>query len=97
MTDHTIDQTQWLKMRDDAKAGRPNAASRFNNSALTLDGQLCIGMTHNVKLMRYSCTYLQTDGIRDFGGSYSWDSEGGSLDGLSDLNLKTIQDGIRAL
>ncbi len=97
MTDHTIDQTQWLKMRDDAKAGRPNAASRFNNSALTLDGQLCIGMTHHIKLNRYSCTYLQTDGIRDFGGSYSWDSEGGSLDGLSDLNLKTIQDGIRAI
>ena len=79
------------------KAGRPNATMRFNNSALTTDGQLCIGMTHHIKLNRYSCTYLQTDGVRDFGGACSWDLEGGSLDGLSDLNLKTIQDGIRAI
>ena len=97
MTDHTIDQTQWLKMRDDAKAGKPNAAIRFNNSALTTDGQLCIGMTHHIKLMRYSCTYMQTDGVRDFGSAGSWDLEGGSLDGLSDLNLKAIQDGIRTI
>lgn len=97
MTNHTIDQTQWLKMRDDAKAGKPNAAIRFNNSALTVDGQLCIGMTHNIKLKRYSCTYLQTGGIRDFGGARSWDLEGGSLDELSDLNLKTVQDGVRTI
>ena len=97
MTNRTVDQTQWLKMRDDAKAGKTNAAIRFNNSALTVDGQLCIGMTHNIKLRRYSCTYLQTDGVRDFGGACSWDSEGGSMDGLSDLNLKTIQDGVRTI
>lgn len=97
MTNHTVDQTQWLKMREDAKAGRPNAVIRFNNSALTADGQLCIGMTYNIKLIRYSCTYLQTDGVRDFGGACSWDVEGGSLDGLSNLNLGTIQDGIRTI
>ena len=97
MSDHTAEQTQWLKMRDDAKASKPNAAMRFQNMALTTDGQLCIGMTHDIKLRRYSCTHLQTDGVRDFSGACSWDNEGGSLDGLSDLNIATIQDGVRTV
>ena len=94
---HTRDQTQWLKMRDDARAGKNNAPMLFNSMALTVDGYLCIGMKHNKTWRRYSCTYTQIDGVRDFGGAYDWDLQGNSLDGFSDLDLSTVQVGVRVI
>lgn len=93
----TIEQKEWLKMRDDAKANKLNSIASFNNMALTVDGYLCIGMTHNKTWSKYSCTYTQIDGVRDFGGAYDWDLYGNSLDGFSDLDLSTIQVGVRVI
>ena len=92
-----FEQDQFQKMKQDAKDCKPNAATRFRNMALTVDGHLCIGMTHNKQWRKYSCTYTQVDGVRDFGGAHDWDLYGNSLDGYSDLDLSTIQDGVHVI
>ena len=93
---HTTEQTEWLQLRDDAKANKHLAVVRFNNTALTVDGDKCIGMSYSVDLSRYSCSYMQRAGER-FNEPSRWDKEGGSLDGTSDLNMGTVQQGIRRI
>lgn len=94
---HTLEQTEWLKRRQAVKDGKQNALTHFKNLALDNDGDLMIGMTYNFALSRYSCTYTQRDGVRDFGGARSWDNQGGSLDGLADLNLGTVNSDVRVI
>ncbi len=93
---YTPAQKEWLKRRGAVAAGKPNAIACFKNIALTVDGVLCLGMSYSAEHRRYSCTYTETDGVRDFGGSHLWDCEGGSLDcAVSDLNMKTIHESVR--
>lgn len=93
---YTIEQQRWLDMRAAAEANKPNAATMFNNLALTMDGELCIGMTHDTARKTYSCSYIERDGVR-YMTSRKWQEDGSSVDGDSDLNLKTIQVGVRAI
>jgi len=69
----------------------------FKNSALTVDGVLCIGMTHNMQRGYLGCTYTQLNGVRDFGGARRWALNGVSTDGLSDLDLSTVQVGVHTV
>lgn len=93
----TNGQIEYARRHAAANANRPNAHGVFNSSALTLAGELCIGMTHNTQHNHYSCTYTEVDGVRDFGGCRQWDLQGRSMDGLSDLDLSTVQTGIRTI
>lgn len=95
--ERTIDEEKWIKHMIAAEANKPNAHLYFKNMAVTVDGELCIGMTHDTQHNRYSCTYMEVGGVRDFGGCRRWDIHGGSLDGLSDLRLDTVQQGIRKI
>lgn len=94
---YTIDELEWIRRMRAAKAGKTNAQIYFNSIALTEDGELCLGMTHDTQHKHYSCTYMEMDGVRDFGGCRRWDLQGGSIDGLSDLRLDTVQVGIRKI
>lgn len=69
----------------------------FRNSALTVTGELCIGMTHNKSVGYLGCTYTQLNGIRDFGGARRWSTYGEATDGGSDLLLETVQVGIHTI
>jgi|GEM_PF-6620610 len=92
----TAGQKEWLKRRDAARANKPNAWAYFKNIALTVDGVLCVGMSYNHDLQRYSCTYLiGEDGKIDTeGDSHRWDAEGGALTDCADLNLGSVSDSI---
>lgn len=93
----TNGQIEYERRRVAANANRPNAHAVFNNTALTLAGELCIGMTHSKTGRYYACTYTGIPSERNFGDSRRWDLQGRSLDGLSDLDLTTIQTGIRTI
>lgn len=96
MTTHSTEQKEWLQVRNDAKAAKGNAAMRLNNMALTIDGEMCIGMSYSNEWRRYSCSYMQIDGKR-INEPSRWDSQGISLEGRSDLNMGTVQDGVRKI
>lgn len=69
----------------------------FKNSALTIEGELCIGMTHNKSVGYLACTYTQLNGVRDFGGSRRWNLQGEATDAGSDLLIETVQLGIHTI
>ncbi len=94
---HTPEQKIWLERRKAVKDGKANAYAHFVNLALDNDGDLMMGMTYSHEWQRYTCTYTQSNGVRDFGGSRAWDRQGGSIDGLADLNLKTVHEGVRKI
>lgn len=93
---HTPEQELWADMQADAKANKPNANVAFNNTALTVAGVLCIGMTHDKTNGRYCCSYTQLNCQRLY-ASRRWDLKGRSLDGLEDLDLDTVQQGVRTI
>lgn len=95
---YTPGEVEYVKRKADVKAGKPNADLFFRNIAVTVDGVLCIGMTYIFERENYTCTYTESDGVRDFGGSHRWDKNGISLDdSISDLNLDSINDGVRKI
>lgn len=69
----------------------------FKNSALNEAGELCIGMTHNVSVGYYGCTYTELNGVRDFSGARRWNLKGESTDGHSNLLLDTVQQGVHTI
>lgn len=93
----TKERVYYDQLKADAKAGKPNKHLLLNNLALTMAGDLCIGMTHNKTWSYYSCTYTQAGGVRDFAGSRSWSLSGVSNDGFSDLDLSTVSLGVRII
>lgn len=93
--EHTPEQKRWLAMREKIRSGDDADYYVFRNLALNMNGDMCIGMSYSVEWQRYSCTHTDRNGVRDFGGSYRWDKNGISLDGDIDLNMKTVQQGIR--
>lgn len=95
--DYTLDEQEWERRMLAAKANKPNAHAYFNNVALTKAGELCLGMTHDTQHNHYSCTYMEVNGVRDFGGCRRWNLQGHSLDGLSALRLSTVQVGVRKI
>lgn len=92
----TPEQKYWLKMRDDAEAAKPNAAIMFKNLATTVDGHLCIGMTLHKTRGYYSATYTKIDGVQSY-DNQEWDLVGNSLTGFSDLDMTTINSGVRVI
>ena len=96
-SDYTPGEAKYAARQQAVKAGKPNAAIYFKNVAVTMAGDLCIGMTHNKTWSYYSCTYTQAGGVRDFAGSRSWSLSGVSNDGFSDLDLSTVSLGVRII
>ncbi len=97
MNNKTSGQVEYERYRAAASANKSNAHSYFNNMALTVAGELCIGMTHCKTNGYYACTYTGIADERDFSDSRRWTLQGHSMDGLSDLDLSTVQTGIRTI
>lgn len=92
----TVDQEKWVRLKGFFDSGQFHKCHGFQNMAVTKDGELCIGMTHNNTWGHYSCTYLERGGQR-LNEPSKWDLQGRSLDGGSDLYISTIQSGIRVV
>lgn len=97
MNNKTSGQIEYDRRAAAARANKPNAHGVFNNSALTLAGELCIGMTYSKTGRYYACTYTGIPSERNFSDSRRWTLQGHSMDGLSDLDLSTVQTGIRTI
>lgn len=97
MKNYTIEQKRWLKLREAYRENDFKNCHGFQNLALTVDGSMAVGLTKNNVQRYYSCTYLDTNGVRDFGGGLRWDFEGGCLDNGADLNLKTVHESVNKI
>ena len=93
----TPEYDRWHELLAVSEKSPGKVPSSFKNSALTKAGELCIGMTHNKSVGYYGCTYTQINGVRDFGGARRWALNGVSNDGLSDLDLSTVQTGVHTI
>lgn len=97
MNNKTNGQIEYDRCKEAASKHKTNAQLSFNNMALTLAGELCVGMTHSKTNSYYSCTYTGIPSERRFDDCRKWNLKGDSLDGLSDLDMTTIQTGIRTI
>ena len=98
LADYTPGEAKYAARQQAVKAGRPNAMTYFKNVAVTKAGDFVIGLTYNSKLQRYSASAIEIDGVRDNGKLCEWDREGGALDDdLSDLNIDSVQVGVRTI
>lgn len=91
----TTGQIEYDRLKKNAAANKRNGHTYFNSVALTVTGELCVGMTRSKTNFYYSCTYTGKASERNFGDSRRWNLQGRSLDGLSDLDMTTLQAGIR--
>lgn len=95
--DYTAGETEYLKRKAAALAGKPLAEMYFKSLAVTEDGQLCIGMTYSNEWRRYSCSAMIIDGVR-VNEPRRWNKAGYSLDGdLSALNIGSVHQGVRVI
>ncbi|WP_352309058.1 hypothetical protein [Psychrobacter sp. W2-37-MNA-CIBAN-0211] len=92
----TLDEHRFEQLKQNAAQHKTNAQTRFNNMALTQAGELCIGMSRSNEWNRYSCSYMEVDGVR-LNDPRRWDLYGNSSDHLSDLRLDTVQVGVRTI
>lgn len=90
----TPEAIRWHELSELSKKDLGKVPRSFVNSALTVDGELCIGMTLNKSFGYYGCTYTQLNGARDFGGARRWNLHGEATDGGSDLDISTVQLGL---
>lgn len=89
-SDYTAGEQKYLARQQAVKAGKPNAHSYRRNIAVTLAGDLVVGLSYHRELERYSCSAIETDGIRR-NDPCRWSKDGKSLDiDISDLNVKSI-------
>ena len=97
-SDYTPGERKFADLVKAVKAGKPNAVIYRKNSAVTLAGDLVIGLSYNIDLQRYSCSAIEIDGVRDNGKLCSWDKSGIALyDDLSDLVLGSVHSGVRTI
>ena len=61
---HTIEQQKWLDMREYERQGKSHLCQAFKNCAVTMAGELVIGLTKSTKFWHYSARYLERDGKR---------------------------------
>lgn len=95
--DYTPGERKYADLVKAVAAGKPNAVIYLKNSAVTEAGEFVIGLTYNIDLRRYSCSAIEIDGIRH-NDPCQWDKHGGSLDdAVSDLVLKSVNDGVRTI
>lgn len=96
-SDYTAGERKFADLVAALKAGKPNAMIYRKNSAVTENGDFIIGLSYHSKLQRYSCSAIEIDGVR-FNDPCRWDKEGGALDdAVSDLVLKSVNDGVRTI
>ncbi len=91
--DYTPGEAKYAARRLAVNAGKPLAHQFFKNIAVTEDGALLIGMSYSIEWKQYSCSAIETDGIR-VNDPLRWDKYGGSLDGGSDLNLPSVHNNV---
>lgn len=94
--DYTQGEAEYDRRRLAVKAGTPNAYVYFKNIAVTMDGDLCVGMTKNTQGGYFSCSAIVRDGVRA-NDPLRWDFQGGSFDGLSDLNVRSVHQDVRTV
>ena len=94
---YSVDQQKWLDMREYERQGKSHLCQAFKNCAVTMAGELVIGLTKNTKFWHYSARYLERDGKRLTGKVVEWEMEGRSTSGHSDLNMETIHNGVRTI
>ena len=91
---YTQGEAKYAACKQAVKASKPNAHQFFKNLAVTEEGALLIGMSYSIEWKRYSCSAIETDGMR-VNDPLQWDEFGGSLDGGSDLNLASVHNNVR--
>jgi hypothetical protein len=95
--DYTAGEAKYAARKLAVKAGKPNAMTYFKNVAVTLAGDFIIGLSYNIELQRYSCSAIEIDGVR-FNDPCRWDKSGKALDdAVSDLNIDSVQVGVRTI
>ena len=95
--DYTLGEKEYAARQQAVKAGRPNAYTYFKNIAVTLAGDLVIGLTYSIDLQRYSCSAIKIDGVR-YNEPCRWDKQGQPLDdNLSALNIGSVHEGVRTI
>lgn len=96
-SDYTPGERKFADLVKAVKAGKPNAAIYRKNSAVTLAGDLVIGLSYNIDLQRYSCSAIEIDGVR-FNDPHRWDKDGIALDSdCSDLNINSVHTSVRTV
>lgn len=97
-SDYTAGERKYAARQLAVKTGKPNAYAYFVNVAVTKAGDFIIGLTYNMELERYSCSAIETDGVRDNGKLCEWDKSGNALyDDLSDLNINSVHTSVRTI
>ena len=95
---YTPGERKYADLKKALKAGKPNAIIYLKNSAVTEAGDFVIGLTYHSARQRYSCSAIEIDGVRDNGKLCEWDKSGNALyDDLSDLNIDSVQVGVRTI
>ena len=95
--DYTKGETEYAARKQAVKNGKPNAYTYFKNIAVTLAGDLVIGLSYSNDWERYSCSAIKIDGVR-YNDPYRWDKFGKALEGdVSDLRLESVQVGVRTI
>lgn len=92
----TPDQQRWLDMRTAYRNHDYNNCHGFKNMAVTMAGELVIGLTKNTQFWHYSALYLERDGER-LTGVFEWDLDGKARGEHSDLNMGTVNEGVRKI
>lgn len=95
--DYTPGEREYMERKQAVIDGKPNAYTYFRNVAVTLAGDLVLGLSYSIEWERYSCSAIEIDGIR-YNNPCRWTKEGGAMDcDLSPLNLGSVQVGVRTI
>ncbi|WP_440464366.1 hypothetical protein [Psychrobacter sp. ASPA161_6] len=95
--DYTKGETEYAARKQAVKDGKPNAYTYFKNIAVTLAGDLVIGLSFSNDYQRYSCSAIEIDGVR-FNDPCRWSKDGKALDDdLSDLNVSSVHTSVRTI
>ena len=94
---HTTDQQKWLDMRQAEREGRYYLCHGFKNMAVTMAGELVIGLTKNTKFWHYAAEYIEKDGVRITGLALEWDMQGNAKGSHANLSMDTVNKGVRVV
>lgn len=95
--DYTSGEREYMERKQAVTDGKPNAYTYFRNVAVTLAGDLVIGLSYSIEWERYSCSAIKIDGVR-FNDPCRWDKDGIALDDdLSALNIDSVHTSVRTI
>lgn len=95
--DYTPGENEYMERKQAVTDGKPNAYTYFRNVAVTLAGDLVIGLSYSIEWERYSCSAIKIDGVR-YNNPCRWSKNGKAMDcDLSDLNVGSVHEAVRTV